>query len=149
LAEPQFHPLLFHSLDVAAVAERLWQAVLERHLKEEFARKLGMTPAVTGKWLAFWAGLHDFGKASPPFQGKWREARDRLEEAGLSCPPARTPFPHGILSAKLLRELVPAQFPGFSEKLAHRVGMALGSNHGVFPRLGELEEVTEAEAMKG
>jgi CRISPR-associated endonuclease/helicase Cas3 len=144
-AEPQFHPLLFHLVDVAAVAERLWQAVLERHLMEEFARKLGVTPAVAGKWLAFWAGLHDFGKASPAFQGKWRDARDRLEEVGLSCPPTRTPFPHGILTAKLLRELLPAQFPGFSDKLARRVGMALGGHHGVFPRSGELDEVTKTE----
>lgn len=75
---PHFHPLLFHLMDVAAVAECLWKDVLERQIRKEISTSIGLKAEQAGKWLAFWAGLHDLGKASPAFQGKWQEGRDRL-----------------------------------------------------------------------
>lgn len=66
-----FHPLLFHLIDVAAVTECLWAEILGRQLRKEFSARLGLKAKQVGKWIGFWAGLHDLGKASPAFQGKW------------------------------------------------------------------------------
>ncbi|HET9798987.1 MAG TPA: CRISPR-associated endonuclease Cas3'', partial [Gemmatimonadaceae bacterium] len=65
---PRFHPVAYHLLDVAAVAEELLRRrrlILERlscllGLKEEDARTL----------IVALAGLHDLGKFAPAFQAK-------------------------------------------------------------------------------
>src|SRR4051812_12047841 len=63
-----YHPLLFHLIDVAAVARRLWDHVLRPAVKARFAVSLGLPEDACAPWVAFWAGAHDIGKASPGFQ---------------------------------------------------------------------------------
>jgi CRISPR-associated endonuclease/helicase Cas3 len=139
--DQHFHPLLFHLLDVAAVTECLWHSVLKRQLREGVSAKLGLKAEAAGKWLSFWVGLHDLGKASPAFQGKWEHFRILLEEEGLRCRKLLNPLPHGILTAKLVPELLTSSFNGFPPYLADRLGRALGGHHGSFPRKGDLEHI--------
>ncbi|MFW6161127.1 MAG: CRISPR-associated endonuclease Cas3'' [Planctomycetota bacterium] len=61
------HPLACHLLDVASVALSLWDGVLQRGLRDHMASSLGLPAQQAGRWVAFWAGLHDLGKACPPF----------------------------------------------------------------------------------
>ena len=141
--EPCFHPLLFHLMDVAAVTECLWQSVLERQLRKEISAKLGLKEEQTGKWLAFWAGLHDLGKASPGFQGKWEIACIQLTKAGLPCRKVSEPLRHGVLTAAFVAELLPSLFTGFPPALADRLGRTLGGHHGNFPRSGDLKDINK------
>src|SRR5919199_1734021 len=67
---PSYHPLLCHMLDVATVTQLLWDEVVSPALRTQWATALGLDQAATGRWIAFWAGLHDIGKASPAFQFK-------------------------------------------------------------------------------
>lgn len=144
-----FHPLLFHLMDVATVTECLWRSVLERQLRKEFSARLDLKAEQVGKWIGFWAGLHDLGKASPAFQGKWEPARDRLEAAGLRCPRLRNPLPHGFLTAVFIPELLSSGFLGFPSTLAGRLGRALGGHHGNFPRSGDLQAIAKAKDQRG
>ncbi|MDP1698375.1 MAG: CRISPR-associated endonuclease Cas3'' [Xanthomonadaceae bacterium] len=62
-----YHPLPYHSLDVAAVG----YAYLKVHpqLLSFFAQHLGMSSTATRDWLCFWLALHDLGKFASAFQG--------------------------------------------------------------------------------
>ena len=66
------HPLICHMLDVAQVTLALWNEVLTDSVREQFAEVLGLDSEATGRLLAFWAALHDLGKASPAFQRQVR-----------------------------------------------------------------------------
>jgi CRISPR-associated endonuclease/helicase Cas3 len=122
----RWHSLVFHMIDVAAVTEGLWQGVLERQFRREIALRLGLGEEEAGKWLAFWAGLHDLGKASPAFQGKWPIGWERLEDGLRKKPPPRNPLPHGILTAIFIPDLLKEKFPTFPTSLADKLGRALG-----------------------
>jgi CRISPR-associated endonuclease/helicase Cas3 len=143
--EPHFHPLLFHLMDVAAVTECLWQSVLERQLRKEISARLGLTVEQAGKWLHFWAGLHDLGKASPAFQGKWEIACIRLTKAGLPCRKLSEPLRHGVLTAAFVAELLPSLFISFPRALVDRLGRTLGGHHGSFPRAGDIREINREQ----
>lgn len=64
------HPLIYHLIDSAAVAQVLWQQALTEGARKQFTRRLNLTEEECGKLLAFWTSLHDLGKASNSFQGK-------------------------------------------------------------------------------
>jgi CRISPR-associated endonuclease/helicase Cas3 len=110
---PQFHPLLFHLMDVGAVTECLWQSVLGRQITQEISGRLDLGVEQAGKWLAFWAGLHDLGKASPAFQGQWKFGWDRLDPKLRKRDIPKHPLGHGILTAEFVPERLTSNFPNF------------------------------------
>lgn len=144
-SSPPYHPLIYHCIDVAAVAELLWEEVLKPHFKGEVSRELGLEPDLAGKCLAFLAGLHDIGKATPVFQGQWREARKQLEEGGFSCSIQSLNVHHSILTTFLLIELLPHLLSSFPAAAIKQIAFILGGHHGVFPRQIDLDKVTKKE----
>ena len=64
----QTHPLVFHCLDVAAVADALLCEFPERRLF--LARLLNVEPGVAHGFIVRLIALHDIGKFHPGFQGK-------------------------------------------------------------------------------
>ncbi|MBW1990541.1 MAG: CRISPR-associated endonuclease Cas3'' [Deltaproteobacteria bacterium] len=140
-----FHPLIFHLTDVAAVARCLWEEVLDRGARTDMAAALGLTEAAAGQWVALWAGLHDLGKASPAFQGKWAPARRLLAEEGLGCKAPARSVPHGVLTAMFLPQLFKELHPALAPPWTGRLGVALGGHHGIFPRSADLLAVTRDE----
>ncbi|WP_198299098.1 CRISPR-associated helicase Cas3' [Bordetella genomosp. 13] len=123
------HGLLAHMLDVAAVAQRIWQGT-PRPFKRKIAARMGLPHAHAGRWIATLVGLHDFGKAIPGFYAKWPEAMAASRAAALqfndrslhvtnhSCATA-------ALLAPALRKLVDAE----SIWLLHAIG-AISAHHG-------------------
>jgi len=135
---PSYHPLLCHMIDVAVVTQRLWDDVVSSTLRRQWAEELGLEQSAARQWIAFWAGLHDLGKASPAFQLKRTDDwfRKRLDELKLT-PPAHyladiTKTPHGMISDSLLRDLLPQY--GITRKLANTVADAVGGHHGTFTK---------------
>jgi CRISPR-associated endonuclease/helicase Cas3 len=147
--EPHFHPLLFHLMDVAAVTECLWQSVLERQITKEISAKLDLEVEQAGMWLSFWAGLHDLGKTSPAFQGKWQDGWDRLNPELRKRRLPNNPLGHGILTAAFVTEFLTERFPGFSHTLANGLGRALGGHHGNFPTSNELRSINRDQRGGG
>jgi CRISPR-associated endonuclease/helicase Cas3 len=60
--------LLFHMLDVAAIAFELWDVFLTRSQRSLVAEGLGVAEWEARAVAAFMAGLHDLGKLIPYFQ---------------------------------------------------------------------------------
>ena len=65
---PQWHPLAYHSLDVAAVGD----ALLSSHpgLNESLSRLLGLPPEDSASLICYLLCLHDVGKFAKKFQAK-------------------------------------------------------------------------------
>lgn len=145
--EPSWHPLICHMVDVAMVALRLWQYLLPPAVKEQMRVSLGVpTFEDAGRWIAFFAGLHDLGKASPGFAFKWSEGAERLQAEGFKPATTRKSSPHGYISAHLLGELLPTWeiHPGS----AMAIGYAVGGHHGIFPDPLSMEAVEESVGGK-
>lgn len=147
-AEANWHPLICHMIDVAMVAVRLWQYLLPPVLKDKMRRSLGVASTWdTGRWIAYFAGLHDLGKANPGFALKWEEAIPRLMELGLRPVRVRETSPHGFVTTHLLFELLPLM--GFERESAFAIGYAVGGHHGRFPSPSELDGIEERIGDEG
>lgn len=122
-----YHPLLFHMLDVAAVAGHVWDHVMSASFRARLER--AFAPLAARDVIIFLAGAHDLGKASPGFQKK--EAR-LSQHMALPFSENDRSYPHGFISAHVLKEALGA-CPA-SAVLAQ----IAGGHHGVFPRTTEL-----------
>src|SRR5262244_243592 len=67
-AVQRWHPLVYHSLDIAAVGSAL--LALRPELVRRLARVLGWEPDLLTGLVPFLLVLHDIGKISRPFQAQ-------------------------------------------------------------------------------
>ncbi|MCX4571935.1 CRISPR-associated endonuclease Cas3'' [Streptomyces sp. NBC_01571] len=137
---PSPYPLICHLLDVAAVFGELRDVLFHPRLREGVAAELGLSVAQARGVLAFWAGLHDLGKATPPFQAQVPAAYRSLVDGGSY---AAAVGADGLRSFRheqgthwalvsLLAELgYPVSRPQ-SRSLPHQVAQMLGGHHGCF-----------------
>lgn len=96
------HGLLAHLLDVAAVAETLLE-IEPASTRRWASRALGVDETEVGRWVAAFAGLHDFGKAIPGFQAKWPDGMAADQAHGLAFPVgACNQGRHDLATASLL-----------------------------------------------
>lgn len=134
--EEQMHPLLYHMVDVGECARLLWVHALSPSLQSQIAQDLQCSPREAGNLFAFLAALHDIGKASPAYQIRYppsRAALQELQEMGFTLPetPFAHPVPHGIVSARVLQDLLPAL--QVDKSAIRRLAHALGGHHGLWP----------------
>ena len=82
--QAQYHPLPFHSLDVAAVG----YMYLEAHPKllDYFARRLAVSSSNARDWICFWLAVHDLGKFSLSFQNQRTDLLMQLQSRASSRP---------------------------------------------------------------
>ena len=140
--EPVWHPLICHMLDVAMVALRLWQYLLPPIVREQMRSALGLpTQEDAGRWIAFFAGLHDLGKASPGFALKWPEGAERLQADGFKPGKASQPASHAFVSTCLVGDLL--QKWRLAPESAWAIGHAVGAHHGLFPDPFTLEKAEQ------
>ncbi len=73
--EPKWHPLVYHCLDVAAVAAAWWDEnpALHAKFRSAFSSSLDELPHLRA-WVLFFVALHDLGKLDVRFQLKAPEA---------------------------------------------------------------------------
>ena len=79
------YSLLYHMLDTMAVTNQLWKNCLHRGAKHFIAGELNLSnnEYEASKWLVFFVSLHDFGKATPDFQGEGENIKSKLESANF------------------------------------------------------------------
>ena len=74
--DPKWHPLVYHSLDVAAVGVAYLRRA--RPLRRLFVAALGGEDGLDS-WVAFWLALHDLGKFTEAFQGQRADLLQTLQ----------------------------------------------------------------------
>jgi len=121
-----YHPLLCHMLDVAAVAGLVWDHHLSPGLRRRLQCAFGTCDARTQ--VVFAAGAHDIGKASPGFQKRAPELCGCLDLPFSNNDQTR---PHGFISACILNAIR-------SRPSSALLGQIAGGHHGVFPRSANL-----------
>ncbi len=134
-----FHPLLAHMLDAGAVA---W-AILQREparTRALYASDWGLPEEEALGLVAFLAGLHDLGKASPVFQAAWPEGAGRVWDCGLAWDRELVKeswVAHGVFTEIYVKDVLKRQ--GFPVRVADKVAKALGAHHGFLARGDELQ----------
>ena len=120
--EGRWHPLILHTLDVAAAAD----AIIAREpntTRERLAEVVGLEWSQARPWLLLLIACHDLGKACPGFQYKWRNLSGL--DGGAS---PDTTINHAFVSQV---ELLPLLLElGWPEDTAELVADAVGCHHG-------------------
>ncbi|MER5910071.1 CRISPR-associated endonuclease Cas3'' [Streptomyces sp. NPDC001982] len=146
------YPAICHLLDTAAVAGALWDVTLTDEARARTARRLGVSAEVCRQWLCLWAGLHDIGKVSPPFQAMVPEAYKALADdpAYVHKPGAeRESLRHDAAGhwalTQILAEWNYPQARTPSQSPHHQVAQLLGGHHGCFHRSLEIKHLKDLE----
>lgn len=128
---PTWHPLVYHSLDVAACCEAILH--VRRGALERVARLLHVDPDALAPVVVALAALHDIGKCAAGFQGK----RPDLWPPILGPMPAETvPTRHDAAGVWLFREvegledIVIKLLPGLSGSTRATIVQAVCAHHG-------------------
>lgn len=102
-----FHPALFHMVDVGFVARELLASQASPRWRITLANSLGVTPDNLINWIPWIIAIHDIGKLSAAFQDSHPSQRLRLEEEGFTIGPpwSKQPF-HAQISAIWIDEQV-------------------------------------------
>ena len=139
----EYHPLLYHLIDVGVAAEALWP-LLPRSVRVRLAVALDVSEDEAFRAVVLLVALHDLGKASG-FQGKVPGLWKSLEAAGLTIARVDTSAHHAFVTAaksvlpKLLRETDACGITVKSQPLANALAKAVGAHHGTFPTANEFD----------
>ncbi|MFE6508105.1 CRISPR-associated helicase Cas3' [Nocardioides sp. NPDC057764] len=133
-------PLAQHLLDSADVAARVWQW-LPLHVRELIEADLP-AGARDGQALLRWlAGIHDIGKASPPFLEKVPALAAGAHAHGLLPPTDATDYalaPHGLVGHVILQRWL-REHHGAPLRAARGYAVVVGGHHGVPPTYAQLQ----------
>lgn len=130
---PRYHPLLFHMLDVAFTARAMWARVRSTDFRDWFERDTGLKPEDSAALIAFLAGAHDIGKASPAFQHKSPAGWDRLVRSGFQVTPPEGNEPHALVSAWCLANEGALNDLAADDDTRQRLSQVVGGHHGHIP----------------
>lgn len=133
--EEQHYPLLYHMLDTVAVCREMWERCLHKSARQFLANALQVDEIEALKWISFWVGLHDIGKASPDFQCKSKATTHKLEVLGFKFNRKPGTY-HGFASTCILQTMF---HDVLSPEIALKIPVAIGGHHGVFPRSSDLQ----------
>ena len=130
-----YHPLLFHLLDVAHCAAVLWN-LLPPTLRRRLADAIDLDENTAGVFYSLLAGLHDLGKAYPNFQKQAPQFLAGLRSLGFDFPENTFNAPHNFVSVPEVQRLL-ADCLLFPHVLPNDISIALtyilGAHHGLFP----------------
>lgn len=145
-----YHPLIYHMLDVASVAIAMWELTLPAGLRQHFIQGLALDDEHSKQMVAFLAGLHDIGKASPSFQRKDANYIPELEKLGFtfSNAPQGKSAAHGTITAWALQSLLEPCANG-NRAVARKIARVVGGHHGIWITSSLLDPAVLRSADKG
>lgn len=136
-------PLWRHMEDSAAVAGLVWDRWLPVNVRRLIAEALPRGEADARKLVAWLAGVHDIGKATPAFACQVDSLAEDMRSRGLdmrsrqAMAPDRKFAPHGLAGQALLGEWLEEQH-GWAPKQAAQFTVAVGGHHGVPPEHAQI-----------
>jgi CRISPR-associated endonuclease/helicase Cas3 len=155
---PRAYPVVCHMLDAAAVFSVLWDGLLGAGLRSRIAAALGLSEAEARAVVAFWAGLHDLGKVTPPFQAQVKEEFAKLRQDAAYAfawgAERESEFRHEVATHWALAGLLAdAGYPAGTRRrlldaVSHQIAQLLGGHHGLIGSALMRHEVAQASAYK-
>ena len=135
--DDQFHPAIYHMLDVAFVAEALLRDGAPRLRRALLHAWRGCDPDALVAWLPFLIATHDLGKLSAAFQGQAkreesRRQRERLVAVGVRFNSRKVELYHAEVSALWLHRELQRREPAVTDALLWALRDAMGGHHGRF-----------------
>lgn len=133
--ESDWHPLLWHLVDTAAVAKLLWEDCLSASYKTTLASRFNLSVDEMGRLLTFWVALHDIGKAGPEFQKKNPLRQKDLENIGFNFPFSRFHIEgfHATATTLILKRILSSEEQNVPRRFRIDLTTTLGGHHGEFP----------------
>ena len=132
----EFHPALFHMLDVAFVAQYLLDNDAPPRFRNMLAHVLGASSETLVDWIPYLVALHDIGKVSLAFQKLNKGQKERLIGEGfLFTGDTQQEMPHSLISQiyiERMTEMAPKMLQAWSE--------AMGGHHGRFAHPDEVKK---------
>jgi CRISPR-associated endonuclease/helicase Cas3 len=157
--QPQYHPVICHLADTAAVAMEILRSHLSPLALKRLSNGLGLQEKSLIRFCGFMAGSHDLGKVSPAFQFQVSEvgkilAGETLYDCWSSLPRERRKgkAPHGLVTAATLPDFLVESGLGQSlserhaKRLARKLSAIVGGHHGFFPSNEEINSLDSAIA---
>jgi len=135
----EFHPALFHMLDVAYVAKILLGNSVSSRWKRVLSNSLNSPEEELKYWVSWVIALHDIGKISAPFQYQNEQQRARLIKEGVNFGKImwdRKPS-HGEVSEIFIKSHLEMDI---SENLRRALRDLAGGHHGFFTTSMKLQE---------
>ena len=152
-----FHPLICHLIDVGVAAHALWETVLPKIIKERLAECFELKNELekAGRLFAFFIGLHDLGKCSPPFALRGEHDKlthknkqtirllDLYRNTEYFCTGVEpsSAAPHSFVTSVVLPPILTANYK-IPEQLAKNIAQIIAGHHGTFPDSGFLNRKT-------
>jgi len=124
-----FHPALFHMLDVGNVARELLSNHSSPRWRRALSNALNADAETLTDWLPYFVALHDIGKVSAAFQSLNKEQMARLRREGFTL--GTMNIPHAHITQIYLEEMLPQIFEATSSKI-QLFSESLGGHHGRF-----------------
>jgi CRISPR-associated endonuclease/helicase Cas3 len=136
---PQYHPVICHLADTAAVAMEIVRSYLSQSAIDTLQKGLGLEGEPLIRFCGFIAGSHDLGKVSPAFQFQVSEVGkalvgDNIYNLWDNLPSEirkGSKTPHGTVTAKTLPDFLIEL--GIERKLSKKLAAIVGGHHGFFP----------------
>jgi len=129
ISPDDFHPALFHMLDVGNVARELLGEHGSPRWQRALSDALGADAEKLAEWLPYFVALHDIGKLSAAFQSLDGKQLARLRREGFLLDPQN--IPHAHITQIYLEETLTRVFEGRSSKV-QLFSESLGGHHGRF-----------------
>ncbi len=150
--QPNYHPVICHLADTAAVAMELVRNRLSSVTVQTLEKGLGLSGESLVKCCGFLAGCHDLGKVSPAFQFQVSEVGKALVgthfyDLWTKLPDVKTP--HGVVTAKTMPQFLYDAGLGNhlpkrqAHQLARRLAVIVGGHHGFFPSQADIDDLNE------
>ncbi|MDO8578408.1 MAG: CRISPR-associated endonuclease Cas3'' [Dehalococcoidales bacterium] len=125
-----FHPAVFHMLDVGNVARELLGENTSPRWRNALACALNADPQTVTQLVPYLIALHDIGKISTSFQSLNKEQAARLKQEGISL--IKSDVLHPIISQIFVADLLSRLTGATSSTLSDAVNEAIGGHHGRF-----------------
>ncbi len=145
---PQYHPVICHLADTAAVAMEIVRNYLSRSAIERLEIGLGLQGEALIRFCGFIAGSHDLGKVSPAFQFQVSDVGKALVGENiynlwdnLPTEIRKGKTPHGTVTAKTLPDFLIEL--GIEKKLSKKLAAIVGGHHGFFPSNKDIQALDD------
>jgi CRISPR-associated endonuclease/helicase Cas3 len=145
---PQYHPVICHLADTAAVAMEIVRNYLSQSAIERLEIGLGLQGEALIRFCGFMAGSHDLGKISPAFQFQVSDVGKALVGENiynlwdnLPAEIRKGKTPHGTVTAKTLPDFLIEL--GIDKKLSKKLAAIVGGHHGFFPSNKDIQALDD------